>query len=93
MNKKPDQIHLEAIENLSKNLKKKISELGLSQLHLSALSGIEKSSITKIETMEYSNPTIRILSQLAKGLNTSIASLISTALTFAHKCDLSHLLS
>lgn len=92
MSKKPDKLHLEAIDNISKNVIKKRNEQGLSQSHLSALTGIDRSSIVKIEKMTHSNLTIKTLSKLAHGLNTTIVSLISTALTFASKCNISHIL-
>jgi transcriptional regulator with XRE-family HTH domain len=88
---KSDLVHLETIDNISRNIKKKREEQGLSQSHLSALSGIERSSIVKIEKMTHSNLTVKTLSRLATSLNTTIISLISTALTFATKCNLSHM--
>jgi len=60
--------HLEAIDNISKNVIKKRNEQNLSQSHLSALSDIDKSSIVKIEKMTHSNLTIKTLSKLASGL-------------------------
>lgn len=90
MKGKINKIHLEAIDNISKNVVKKRKEQNLSQSHLSALSGIDKSSIVKIEKMTHSNLTIRTLAKLANGLNTTIVSLISTAISFAAKCNISH---
>lgn len=84
----PTKEHLDAITNLSKNIKNERSKQNLSQSGLSAASGIEKGSICKMENLEYTNPTIGTLSKLAKGLNTSIVSLISAAMFLIQNCKL-----
>jgi len=83
---KINQIHLEVIDNLSKNIKKKRCDMGISQSHLSALSGVENTTISRLENMEIANPKLLTLSKLAKGLNTTIASLITAALSLANHC-------
>ena len=88
MKNQPTKEHLEVIQNLSRNMKNERSKQNLSQSHLSALTGIEASSISKMEKMEFDNPTIGTLSKLAKGLNTSIVSLISAAMFLIHNCRL-----
>lgn len=83
---KINNLHLEAIDNIAKNVKKKRQEKNLSQSHLSALSGVENTTISRLENMEIENPKLSTLSKIAHCLNTTIAGLISTALSFANHC-------
>jgi len=79
-------MHLNAIADISKNLRKNRFEQGLSQSHLAALAEVENTTISRLENMEVENPKLATLSKLARALGVTLASLVTTALTLAGHC-------
>jgi transcriptional regulator with XRE-family HTH domain len=61
---------------LSRTIKKRRTELGLSQRALSKRVGVSDAYITQLETRERINPSLDVLRRLAKALKVSVAELV-----------------
>lgn len=61
---------------LSGLIKRRRTELGLSQRALAQRIGVSDSSITQLETRERINPTLDVLKKLAKALKVTVAELV-----------------
>ncbi len=60
------------MSTISKNLRKKREDKGLSQEKLARLSDVANNTIVKIEAGKNQNPTLDTLKKIAKALNISI---------------------
>ena len=61
---------------LSGMIKKRRTELGLSQRALAKRVGVSDAYITQLETRERINPSLDVLRRLAKALKVSVAELV-----------------
>lgn len=61
---------------LSGMIKRRRTELSLSQRALAKLVGVSDAYITQLETRERINPSLNVLKKLAKALKVSVAELV-----------------
>jgi transcriptional regulator with XRE-family HTH domain len=57
-------------------IKRRRTELGLSQRALAQRIGVSDAYITQLETREHINPSFHVLKKLAKALNVTVAELV-----------------
>ncbi|MEK7112615.1 MAG: helix-turn-helix transcriptional regulator [Patescibacteria group bacterium] len=66
-----------AIENnISENIKKRRTKLGLSQEVFAQKSGVKYTSLTKIESGVIKTPSVLVVAKIAKALGVSIEDII-----------------
>jgi transcriptional regulator with XRE-family HTH domain len=64
------------IRRLSGMIKRRRTELGLSQRELAKRVGVSDAYITQLETRERINPSLHVLKKLAKALKVTLAELV-----------------
>ena len=62
--------------NISKNIKKHRTKLGLSQEEFAQKSGVKYTTLTKIESEVIKTPSVLITAKIAKALGVSIEELL-----------------
>ena len=63
-------------QRLSGIIKRRRTELGLSQRELAKRVGLSDAYITQLETRERINPSLEVLKRLAKALKVTVAELV-----------------
>ena len=58
-------------------IKRRRTELGLSQRALAKLVGVSDAYITQLETRERINPSLRVLKKLSKALKVTVGELVA----------------
>ena len=64
------------IRRLSGMIKRRRTELGLSQRELAKRVGVSDAYITQLETRKRSNPSLHVLKKLAKALKVTVGELV-----------------
>jgi len=62
---------------MSGMIKRRRTELGLSQRALAKLVGVSDAYITQLETRERINPSLRVLKKLSKALKVTVGELVA----------------
>ena len=62
--------------NISENIKKRRTKLGLSQENFAQKSGVKYTTLTKIETGVIKKPSVVLVAKIAKALGVSIEDLL-----------------